>query len=203
MSASDLARSNSLGDLAARIRTEHEAAGAAIKRGVQHAMAAGDLLNEAKAQLKHGQWLPWLKGNCAIPSRTARLYMTLARGRTIIEAQIGNVANFTMRDAAALLAEANARSEAFALLEDAGAELAKAERVKTLVSAAGRKMTAALAEEFTSGLAGAWRHICDSTEIAVRVGLIDGSRLQRAMGPMEALRIGDIPEFCRALEASS
>jgi hypothetical protein len=52
----DLARSNSLTDLAARIRIEHEATAAALQRRVMHAMAAGDLLIEAKAQLKHGQW---------------------------------------------------------------------------------------------------------------------------------------------------
>jgi hypothetical protein len=197
MSAPD--RSNSLADLAARVRFEHEAAGVAMRRTVEHAMAAGDLLIEAKMQLKHGQWLPWLKENCAISDRTARLYMTLARGRTIIEAQIGNVANSTMRDAAALLAEANARSEAFALLEDAGAELAKAERVKTLVSTGGRKMTAVLAEEFTSGLADAWRHSCRSIELAVDGGLIDRSRVRDVMGPMWDLYRGEIPTFCAGL----
>jgi hypothetical protein len=54
----DLSQSNSLADLAARIRAEHEAATLAIKRGLAHSIAAGKLLNEAKALLKHGQWLP-------------------------------------------------------------------------------------------------------------------------------------------------
>jgi hypothetical protein len=53
----DLTLSNSLADLAARINAKHEAAGGALKRGLQHAIAAGELLLEAKAQLKHGQWL--------------------------------------------------------------------------------------------------------------------------------------------------
>jgi hypothetical protein len=53
--------SNSLTDLAARIRAEHEATAASLKRGAEHAMAAGKLLIEAKAQLKHGEWLPWLR----------------------------------------------------------------------------------------------------------------------------------------------
>jgi hypothetical protein len=59
-------RSNSLADLAARINQEHEAAEAAIKRGAAHAMAAGDLLIEAKAQVPHGQWLPWLAEHCVV-----------------------------------------------------------------------------------------------------------------------------------------
>jgi hypothetical protein len=43
--------SNSLTDLAARIMAEHEATAVALQRSVKHAMAAGDLLLEAKAQL--------------------------------------------------------------------------------------------------------------------------------------------------------
>jgi hypothetical protein len=54
----DFSKSNSLADRAARARAEHEAIAAAMKRGLEHALAAGDILNEAKGQLKHGQWLP-------------------------------------------------------------------------------------------------------------------------------------------------
>ena len=61
---SDLEFSNSLIDLAARIKAEHDACGAAAKKGVEHAMAAGALLVEAKGQVKHGQWLLFLRA-CA------------------------------------------------------------------------------------------------------------------------------------------
>jgi hypothetical protein len=44
-------RSSSLAELAARIRVEHEASGVALKEGLRHAIAAGELLIEAKAQL--------------------------------------------------------------------------------------------------------------------------------------------------------
>jgi hypothetical protein len=67
----------SLADLAQRIRAEHEGARAAITRGLQHAMTAGDLLIQAKAQMPHGGWLPWLKAHCQIPERTVQLYMRL------------------------------------------------------------------------------------------------------------------------------
>jgi hypothetical protein len=96
----DLTLSYSLTDLAARINAEHEAAGGALKRSLQHAIAAGELLLEAKDQLKHGQWLPWLKEHCQISERTARLYMRVAKNKT----EIGNVADLTVRGAVALLA---------------------------------------------------------------------------------------------------
>jgi hypothetical protein len=72
-------QSNYLPELAARIRAEHEATASALRSGIQHAIAAGELLIEAKAQLPHGQWLPWLKDNCALSLRQAQKYMRLAR----------------------------------------------------------------------------------------------------------------------------
>ena len=101
----DLALSNSLTDLAARIRTYHEATVAALKSSVENAMNAGDLLIEAKAQLKHGQWLPWLAKNCVISERTAQLYIKLAKHRATIEKEMKSaigVADLTLNEAAAL-----------------------------------------------------------------------------------------------------
>jgi hypothetical protein len=75
-----LSGGNSLADLAARIRAEHEAAGRALRDGLRHAIAAGALLIEAKQQIgKHGAWLPWLAENCSVPERTAQAYMRVAR----------------------------------------------------------------------------------------------------------------------------
>jgi hypothetical protein len=45
----------------------------------------------------HGQWLPWLTKNCAMSERTARLYMRVAGGRGLIEAENGNVADLSRR----------------------------------------------------------------------------------------------------------
>jgi hypothetical protein len=101
---SDLALSNSLADLAARIRAEHEATSTALKSSVEHAMKAGDLLIEAKAQLKHGQWLSWLAEHCAMSERSAQLYMPIAKNRAAIEDNIRNgVADLTLGQAAALM----------------------------------------------------------------------------------------------------
>jgi Protein of unknown function (DUF3102) len=69
----------SLGDLAARIRAEHQAASDALKASVHHAIACGTLLLEAKKEVEHGEWLDWLNANCDIPERTVQAYMRLAR----------------------------------------------------------------------------------------------------------------------------
>jgi hypothetical protein len=71
--------SNSLADLATRIQQEHSNVGHAVRQALRHAVIAGQLLIEAKGQLKHGQWLPWLRGHCNIPERTVSHYMRLAR----------------------------------------------------------------------------------------------------------------------------
>jgi hypothetical protein len=92
----------SLADLAARIKVEHEAATGAFKRSIEHAIAAGELLIEAKKRLEHGEFGPWLASH-GIPSRTARLYMRLAKNRPIIEAQNGNVADLSLRGALEIL----------------------------------------------------------------------------------------------------
>jgi len=96
--------SNRLTILAAEILAEHEGIVRSLKRGLDHAIAAGELLIEAKALLKHGQWLPWLADHCAISERTARLYMRLAKNKVRLEGQIGNVADFSVRGAVALIA---------------------------------------------------------------------------------------------------
>jgi Protein of unknown function (DUF3102) len=85
--------SNSLADLAALIQHEHQAVSHALKRGLEHAIAAGKLLIEAKERLRHGQWLSWLKEHCQIPERSAQRYMALAR---YAPAKSGNVADLTL-----------------------------------------------------------------------------------------------------------
>jgi hypothetical protein len=103
MSDDDLMFSNSLTDLASRIKAEHDAYVAAVKQSLSRAMAAGDMLIEAKAQLKHGRWRGWLAEHCGIPERTASHYMRLAKNRETIE-ENGSVADLTVRAAVSLLA---------------------------------------------------------------------------------------------------
>lgn len=69
-----------LATLATQINYEHQQCVEAFKATLGHAHAAGELLIAAKAQVRHGEWLPWLKENCpAISDRTARNYMRIYR----------------------------------------------------------------------------------------------------------------------------
>jgi hypothetical protein len=101
----ELAASNSLPDLAARIRIEHRAASDKLSEALAHAMAAGDLLIEAKALVPHGGWLPWLADHVDISERTAQLYMRVAKNRAEIEAsKAQRIADLSLGEAMALLA---------------------------------------------------------------------------------------------------
>lgn len=51
---------------------------AAKKAGMEYYRGAGEKLNEAKAQLKHGAFVPWVKKNFNISISTAHDYMALA-----------------------------------------------------------------------------------------------------------------------------
>jgi hypothetical protein len=100
----DLALSNSLTDLAAKVKAEHKAVTAALSKAVEHALNAGAYLAEAKETLKHGQWLPWLE-RCQISRRTAQLYMQLHRRRKTIEKELRNSQSgpdLTLNEAAAM-----------------------------------------------------------------------------------------------------
>ena len=52
---------------------------AGYKAGLEHYRRAGKMLIEAKSQLPHGEWLPWLKAHFRLSHETARTYMRLAR----------------------------------------------------------------------------------------------------------------------------
>jgi hypothetical protein len=67
-----------LDKLAADIRSEHEACVQHARSAVEHAIKAGELLIEAKSQVKHGEWLPWLAENFPASRETARKYVQLA-----------------------------------------------------------------------------------------------------------------------------
>ncbi len=71
--------SNRLPILAAEIRKAHAGVEDAARTAAEHAIEAGTALIEAKALVKHGEWLPWLKEHCEISERTAQLYMKIVR----------------------------------------------------------------------------------------------------------------------------
>src|SRR6516165_2969679 len=74
-----------LAKLAEQIKAEHAGVIKATRNVVRRAIKAGELLKEAKLKVAHGQWLSWLKANCALPERTAVRYMKLAAGRSKLD----------------------------------------------------------------------------------------------------------------------
>ena len=70
-----------LADLATRINAEHAAAEQHARTAVEHAIAAGALLAQAKVRVEHGAWLPWLAENFTGSARTASAYMRLSANR--------------------------------------------------------------------------------------------------------------------------
>lgn len=54
------------------------------------AIRAGEVLLAAKAELGHGNWLPWLNANIPeISARSAQHFMRLAKNKTKLPAEIG------------------------------------------------------------------------------------------------------------------
>lgn len=90
--------------LVSEIVQEHEAAQTAFRSAVGHAIRCGELLTEAKAQVRHGEWLPWLEVNFEFRRETAAGYMRLA-------AKCGEDPTFAPRSIAAGLKAIAATSE--------------------------------------------------------------------------------------------
>jgi hypothetical protein len=89
-----------LPELAQAIDREHEAAVGAARSVIDHAVACGRLLIQAKAQLPHGEWLPWLEGNTTVSIRTAQVYTRLARELPkLSETNAQRVAHLSIREA--------------------------------------------------------------------------------------------------------
>jgi hypothetical protein len=111
--------SNYLTDLGARIKAEHGAVQDALNSAVMRAMAAGDLLLEAKALVRHGEWLPWLEEHCDVSERTAQIYMKLAEDRERIESLIRNGADLSINQAAGLATMSLKEKDAFGAMKRA------------------------------------------------------------------------------------
>ena len=89
-----------LPDLASRIRVGHSAVIEAKKNIVRKAIEVGEWLKQAKdsPEMKHGQWLPWLKASCPdISERTAQRYMELADKKEKLE-EVMKLKSATMAD---------------------------------------------------------------------------------------------------------
>src|SRR5262249_32853312 len=88
--------------LARAVRDHLQASVTAAQNFLEHALAAGDVLIRAKEQVKHGDWLPWLK-SCDLSADTAERYMKLARHRA--ELNSARVRNLSLSAALKLVAK--------------------------------------------------------------------------------------------------
>lgn len=60
------------------INREHRLCANAYGDALEHARECGRMLHAVKADLTHGEWLPWLERNFDGSERTARVYMQLS-----------------------------------------------------------------------------------------------------------------------------
>jgi hypothetical protein len=92
-------------DLAAQINAAHDEVIGSMRRTVEHAIKAGNLLLQAKADPeigRHGKWLEWVCANCKFGERTAQLYMRLAQ-EPALGSKTKSISDLTMTDAIKLL----------------------------------------------------------------------------------------------------
>jgi hypothetical protein len=113
----------SLGKLAERINEEHRACETAAGAALAHAMSAGELLAEAKGQLPHGAFGPWLAENFAGSGRTARAYMRVYSRREELEGKRQSSATLSLDGALGALSTPKDAPEHAATLEEAEARV--------------------------------------------------------------------------------
>ncbi len=94
-----------LTQLAEEINQKHYEAEASLTAGLIHAVRAGELLTQAKAQCKHGDWIPWLEDNFVGSVRNAQAYMRVVDRREEIESKSAGLANLGFEEALQLTAE--------------------------------------------------------------------------------------------------
>ena len=75
-------------DLAKRINEKYSEMVSHFRTGVQRAIEIGELLEQAKDRVGHGNFEGWLSANCQLSPSTARRYMKLAEDRAKIEEQL-------------------------------------------------------------------------------------------------------------------
>ena len=91
---------NELLILSERINEADRNAQDSAKKAVVWGIECGKSLNEAKAIVKHGEWLIFLKDNCEVSERTAQNYMRLANAYPAIDAEnTKRVADLSLREA--------------------------------------------------------------------------------------------------------
>jgi hypothetical protein len=105
--------SKSLDELAREIGEEHHKAEQCVTQSLEHARMAGLKLIAAKKKLEHGEFMPWVKTQCAFDHSTANLYMKIARDWATLELKANSerVRNLSLRQAAKLVYMSDEQAE--------------------------------------------------------------------------------------------
>lgn len=100
-------------DLSTEINTLHDKLCGLARTSLETAIEIGELLTRQKAELNHGEWLPWCRGNLRFPYRTSARYMELysERGKFATMADLGLTEAYRLLSQPA--AEAEEELEAF------------------------------------------------------------------------------------------
>ena len=85
------------------INAAHDACLRSLGDALDHAMHAGDLLEQAKRLCPHGAWQSWLAANFSGSSRSARAYMQLAKNRGAVDQERQRSATLSISAALACL----------------------------------------------------------------------------------------------------
>jgi hypothetical protein len=97
------------GDLLGRIEAEHQAAVRSARMAIQHAIACGALLIEARLRVEHGEWSKWVETHLTLSLRQAEKYMRIARWCPAPDST--QESNLTIEQALAAIREPKGRSE--------------------------------------------------------------------------------------------
>ena len=90
-------------ELSTQINKEHELVLTHAVKALEHARKAGELLIQAKADCKHGEWGEWLDSNFHGSSRQAQRYMKVHQRWPEIEAKATRGSDFSLREGLKLL----------------------------------------------------------------------------------------------------
>lgn len=105
--------------IATRANEAHRRVTAATETTLSLARHAGEILFEAKTELKHGDWLPWLEANFEGSPRTAQLYMRVFERWGEIAANTQRASHSSIRGALEGIAETGPSDDMRALNEAA------------------------------------------------------------------------------------
>ncbi|HTU97277.1 MAG TPA: DUF3102 domain-containing protein [Solirubrobacteraceae bacterium] len=168
--------------LAQRANTEHAAYEVTQRAALAHAIAAGQALIEAKAQLRHGEWERWVRAHCDFSPRTARVYRQIAKRQHSAGMDVGSI-----RDALAAVAEPRPPKPGQPSLRELGRRLERtiADRPGPSGPTVDALYAVALREDPDWAWSRAWRAMVDACGSGAPPG-VRPSELQRLR---EALRV--------------